>query len=257
MSAEIAGIVGDADLYCVPCARKQYGNRAINAVLSGVWHGRPIDALNGRGPRDREGNVLGGILSDSEDLIDLDGPADREGRHGPRYCGDCGAALVEDSREWARRDADGQLEYYAWPGGYPLYYYSSEGYYCPDCASQTDADPKIAGADINYEDPDLVCDGCGRRIESAYAEPDDDDTDDDAESWQGIGPRIKLHPFPAMGCQADDDGTCYQNVTQDDKHAPTDQRTCARCRVAILFRQHYWHRLDDGASFCTGCVSEE
>lgn len=33
---------------------------------------------------------------------------------------------------------------------------------------------RVIGVEINYEDPDLMCDHSGERIESAYAEPDDD-----------------------------------------------------------------------------------
>jgi hypothetical protein len=29
----------------------------------------------------------------------------------------------------------------------------------------------VEALDVNWEDPDLFCDHCGNRIESAYAEP--------------------------------------------------------------------------------------
>lgn len=71
------------------------------------------------------------------------------------------------------RDTDGKLPTYAWPGGYPLVYYSDDGHeYCPDCASQVDAEPPITHVDINWEEPDLTCCGCGAAIEAAY-EPDE------------------------------------------------------------------------------------
>lgn len=79
------------------------------------------------------------------------------------------------------RDDDGQLTAYAWPGGYPVYYVTKDcGVLCPDCARMADregltGDPDdsqwfIVGTDINWEDPDLTCDHCSKRIESAYAE---------------------------------------------------------------------------------------
>jgi uncharacterized Zn finger protein len=67
---------------------------------------------------------------------------------------------------------------YAWPGGYPLFYFDNEGaILCPKCAREfahqvlTDKEGKPL-ADINWEDPKLYCDECGKRIETAYAEED-------------------------------------------------------------------------------------
>lgn len=70
-----------------------------------------------------------------------------------------------------------QLATYAWPGGYPLYYMDSGfSVLCALCARLTDEDPEveeyITTADVNWEDPDLDCDLCYARIESAYAEED-------------------------------------------------------------------------------------
>ena len=63
------------------------------------------------------------------------------------------------------------LPTYAWPGGYPVFYFSKDGtIFCPDCANQADAEPLITDYEINYEDPNLYCNGCSKRIESAYAE---------------------------------------------------------------------------------------
>ena len=89
--------------------------------------------------------------------------------------------VMEASAKQAIRSALGR---YAWPGGYPVYLVTSDGAaLCPDCvrsevrlivdAARTD-DRSCGwypmGADINYEDPDLYCDHCSQRIESAYAE---------------------------------------------------------------------------------------
>jgi hypothetical protein len=71
---------------------------------------------------------------------------------------------------------------YAWPGGYPIYALMHDGEsMCIDCANKEDlasfdTDPKenhgwqIVALDINYEDPNMICCHCNKRIESAYAE---------------------------------------------------------------------------------------
>ena len=73
---------------------------------------------------------------------------------------------------------------YAWPGGYPLFILTDDGRTLhPDCAKaefHQIAHDTVKGwkgsgwvavaADINYEDPDMYCDHCNERIESAYAE---------------------------------------------------------------------------------------
>ena len=79
------------------------------------------------------------------------------------------------------RDENGKVDSWAWPGGYPLFYICADsGILCPDCANgengslATETDPtedwRVVAYDINWEDPDLFCDHCSRRIESAYKE---------------------------------------------------------------------------------------
>ena len=73
---------------------------------------------------------------------------------------------------------------YAWPGGYPLFFICDDGgALCCKCAA-SHARPvmeairdkargcgwRVVGEDINWEDPDLYCDNCNDRIESAYAD---------------------------------------------------------------------------------------
>jgi hypothetical protein len=74
---------------------------------------------------------------------------------------------------------NGNYPAYAWPGGYPMYYLCKDGgVLCPKCLNDNKAlinDPDepewyVLASDINYEDPDLYCDNCSERIESAYAE---------------------------------------------------------------------------------------
>ena len=70
---------------------------------------------------------------------------------------------------------------YAWPGGYPLFAITNDGAaLCKHCAKSerssigttTGSDGwTVEALDVNWEDPDLFCDHCGTRIESAYAEP--------------------------------------------------------------------------------------
>lgn len=78
-----------------------------------------------------------------------------------------------ERREWDK---------YAWPGGYPLYYFTKDGgCLCSKCATDNleqtlgdDSAWKIEQVDINYEDTSLYCDNCNKTIESAYGENDDD-----------------------------------------------------------------------------------
>ncbi len=73
---------------------------------------------------------------------------------------------------------------YAWTGGYPLYFITSDGaalsyravrenwreVVSAHLSNDTRCGWHIAGVEINYEDPDLYCEHTGERIESAYAE---------------------------------------------------------------------------------------
>lgn len=72
---------------------------------------------------------------------------------------------------------------YAWPGGYPLFLVTSDGSaLCVACGRKEwrqiaysilhgiSDEWRVEAPDINWEDPQLFCDHCGKRIESAYAE---------------------------------------------------------------------------------------
>ena len=76
---------------------------------------------------------------------------------------------------------------YAWPGGYPMFVVCTDGgVLCMVCArkeyryiahsNRYDYRDgwRTSGVDINWEDPDLYCDHCSERIESAYADDDAD-----------------------------------------------------------------------------------
>jgi hypothetical protein len=71
------------------------------------------------------------------------------------------------------RDDDGKLPAYAWPGGYPVVYYTENGLtICALCANETDtSDPVIAG-EVYWEGPAIVCDDKGETVESAYGDAD-------------------------------------------------------------------------------------
>lgn len=68
------------------------------------------------------------------------------------------------------RDNTGKLPSYAWSGGYPFVYYDKVGnVLCPSCANkEVDQSQEVIAADINYEDVELFCDDCSKRIEAAY-----------------------------------------------------------------------------------------
>jgi hypothetical protein len=73
---------------------------------------------------------------------------------------------------------------YAWPGGYPVYFITSDGAALSFKAAKQerrnilealkDNDTRsgwhICGADINWEDCELMCDHTGERIEAAYCD---------------------------------------------------------------------------------------
>ena len=70
---------------------------------------------------------------------------------------------------------------YAWPGGYPMFFITSDGaalsfeaveqeFYqvVYSIRNKIDDGWRVVGCDINYENADLVCDHTGNPIESAY-----------------------------------------------------------------------------------------
>lgn len=78
------------------------------------------------------------------------------------------------------------LDSFAWPGGYPLFYYFRDGsVICPDCVNSEietiDSDTRtkfgasfeLAGCDIHYEGEPVICDQCNAEIESAYGPVDE------------------------------------------------------------------------------------
>lgn len=88
------------------------------------------------------------------------------------------------SLAWYRRIV--RQNKYTSVGGYPLFGITSDGAaLCYDCIRSERRDIiqaighqlndgwRLMAIDVNWEDPDLYCDHCSNRIESAYAEPED------------------------------------------------------------------------------------
>lgn len=79
---------------------------------------------------------------------------------------------------------------YAWPGGYPLYFITSDGaalsfesvqkefrLIVDSIQTGTNDGWRVVGCDINYEDSELYCDHSGERIESAYGNDENEESD--------------------------------------------------------------------------------
>ena len=71
---------------------------------------------------------------------------------------------------------------YTWPGGYPMFGLFNDGGCCCHKCAKTERESigtttggdgwALVALDVNWEDPELFCDCCNQRIESAYAEPE-------------------------------------------------------------------------------------
>lgn len=72
---------------------------------------------------------------------------------------------------------------YAWPGGYPLFLLTDDGatlhFACARKEARNVMDSiqrkasdgwRVVACDVNWEDSDLCCDHCSKRIESAYGD---------------------------------------------------------------------------------------
>jgi hypothetical protein len=81
------------------------------------------------------------------------------------------------------RMSDGSLRAFTMVGSYPVFYLdTSDNVLCRNCAEselEWDCDDSgLGGYGINYEDPHLHCDECNERIESAYAEDEEESIGD-------------------------------------------------------------------------------
>ena len=83
---------------------------------------------------------------------------------------------IQAAKDFARQP-------YAWPGGYPLALITADGaclcsgctrkdfrLICAESFQNTNCGFRVAGVEVNWENTDLNCDRCGKRMESAYGE---------------------------------------------------------------------------------------
>lgn len=76
---------------------------------------------------------------------------------------------------------------YAWPGGYPRFFITQDGAALSFAAAKAQRRAileslrddvndgwRVTACPVNWEDAELYCDHTGARIESAYAEPEED-----------------------------------------------------------------------------------
>lgn len=79
---------------------------------------------------------------------------------------------------------------YAWPGGYPMYFITSDGAalsfeavrenlrdVLDSVANRYNDGWRVVGCDVNYEDGDLTCAHSGKAIDAAYSYGDDNEED--------------------------------------------------------------------------------
>ncbi len=97
---------------------------------------------------------------------------------------------------------------YAWPGGYPTYFVTSDGAaLCHACGRKHGAlitssirehsveawrgadGWRVAALDVNWEDSELCCDHCSKAIESAYDKTEQDEMDAQAARLLGSSPQ--------------------------------------------------------------------
>ena len=84
------------------------------------------------------------------------------------------------SQELDRMRKEEKYDFYAWPGGYPLYYLSKDNsVLCPSCLNnhfdeslEEEDNPEwfIVAYEINWESTDLYCEHCNQLISPAYGD---------------------------------------------------------------------------------------
>lgn len=96
--------------------------------------------------------------------------------------------ILHDVREAVRHP-------YAWPGGYPIYVYMTDGeMLCRDCVRSNYREIShatrhkersgwaAAGVDVYWEGPNMFCAQCNKELESAYGDPDAEEETDEVQS---------------------------------------------------------------------------
>jgi hypothetical protein len=92
---------------------------------------------------------------------------------------------IKHMKNYTTKELKNQLRAgdHAWPGGYPLFFITSDGAALSFDAVRENIRSvlwsmrhgvndgwRVIGCDVNWEDPSLYCDHTGARIPSAYAE---------------------------------------------------------------------------------------
>lgn len=68
-----------------------------------------------------------------------------------------------------------ELPHNTFPGAYPLYYVTEHGdILCPTCANKHI--DEVTNYDAYMEGEPIVCDDCGAHIESAYGDPEEEES---------------------------------------------------------------------------------
>jgi hypothetical protein len=69
----------------------------------------------------------------------------------------------------------GKLPSHSFPGAYPIYYVNQQfSRLCSDCAKESPED--IRYHEVYLEGPPTECDECGKVIESAYGDPEEEES---------------------------------------------------------------------------------
>jgi hypothetical protein len=86
---------------------------------------------------------------------------------------------ITDGKSAIFHNLETSMDYFAWPGMYPLYYITKDcAALCPKCVNENITllsdkdDPQwyLIGVEVNYENTSLYCDHCNEQIESAYGD---------------------------------------------------------------------------------------
>ena len=96
-----------------------------------------------------------------------------------------------DSGHLAEMKEKGIYDYFAFPGGYGLFYITADNrILCPECANnnpelcrdETDKQWNIVTSSVHWEGKPLACDNCNKTIESEYGDPEEEEEDHQGES---------------------------------------------------------------------------
>ena len=80
--------------------------------------------------------------------------------------------MLNEKMQRVLEENNGELPHNTFPGLYPLFYVDDQNNcLCPACANKHEEySGEIVAYDVNWEDDNMYCDDCSKRIESAYGE---------------------------------------------------------------------------------------